>query len=171
MAGILGKIFGKAGEGILSGAEKILDTVITSDEERAQAKYKMRALVEKYKAKAMNEVSQRHKYDMKSDSWLSKNIRPMLLVYTMVVISVYAFVDGADLGVDIPEGYIDLMGQALIAMIGFYFGGRTFEKQKAMSSMRDMKKERERTMQKAMDNKVDLKEADLPKVSLSDDNE
>lgn len=71
-------------------------------------------------------VSDRWKADMASDSWLSKNIRPMTLVYLLTAYLGMAVADG--FGFEISESYVTLLGQWGMLVMGAYFGGRTAEK-------------------------------------------
>jgi hypothetical protein len=71
-------------------------------------------------------VSERWQADMASDSWLSKNIRPMTLVYILTAYVLFALLDGA--GYKISESYVNLLGQWGMLVMTAYFGGRTIEK-------------------------------------------
>lgn len=73
-----------------------------------------------------NNVSDRWKADMTSDSWLSKNIRPMTLVYILTAYLVFAGLSAA--GVNVQEAYVSLLGQWGMLVMTAYFGGRTVEK-------------------------------------------
>jgi len=73
-----------------------------------------------------NNLSERHQADMSSDSWLSKNIRPMTLVAIFVGYFVFAMMSAFDL--DANEAYVTLLGQWGMLVMSFYFGGRTLEK-------------------------------------------
>lgn len=73
-----------------------------------------------------NNVSDRWKADMASDSWLSKNVRPGTLVYLLTAYLVFALLDGA--GYKISESYVSLLGQWGMLVMTAYFGGRTVEK-------------------------------------------
>lgn len=73
-------------------------------------------------------VSDRWQADMNSDSWLSKNIRPMTLIYILTAYLAMALLDGA--GFHIAEAYVTLLGQWGMLVMGAYFGGRTLEKLK-----------------------------------------
>lgn len=73
-----------------------------------------------------NNVSERWKADMASDSWLSKNVRPGTLVYLLTAYLVFALLDGA--GYKISESYVSLLGQWGMLVMTAYFGGRTVEK-------------------------------------------
>lgn len=71
-------------------------------------------------------VSDRWTSDMASDSWLSKNIRPMTLVYILTAFNLMAVLDG--FGFHIAESYVTLLGQWGMLVMSAYFGGRTLEK-------------------------------------------
>ena len=71
-------------------------------------------------------VTERWQADMASDSWLSKNIRPMTLVYILTAYVLFALLDGA--GYKISESYVNLLGQWGMLVMTAYFGGRTVEK-------------------------------------------
>jgi hypothetical protein len=73
-----------------------------------------------------NNVSARWKADMSSDSWLSKNIRPMTLVYILTAYLLFAGLSAA--GIDVNESYVSLLGQWGMLVMTAYFGGRTVEK-------------------------------------------
>lgn len=73
-----------------------------------------------------NNVTDRWKADMSSDSWLSKNVRPGTLVYILTAYLLFALLDGA--GYKISESYVQLLGQWGMLVMTAYFGGRTVEK-------------------------------------------
>lgn len=84
-------------------------------------KITMQAAVEETKG-----VSDRWSSDMSSDSWMSKNIRPMTLVYILIIYTAMAFSGGFGFG--IPSNYVELLGQWGMLIMSAYFGGRTLEK-------------------------------------------
>jgi hypothetical protein len=75
---------------------------------------------------AQGAVTERWKADMLSDSWLSKNIRPMVLIYLLVVYTVLSLASGMDFNV--TQAYVELLAQMLMLVMGAYFAGRTVEK-------------------------------------------
>jgi hypothetical protein len=83
-----------------------------------------------------NNVSDRWKADMASDSWLSKNVRPGTLVYLLTAYLIFALLDGY--GYKISESYVSLLGQWGMLVMTAYFGGRTVEK---VMEMRNKEKE------------------------------
>lgn len=76
----------------------------------------------------MQEVSKRWESDMKSDSWLSKNTRPMTLIYLTVMMSFYIILDSLDIAFDIDESWVELLKTLLVTIYVAYFGSRGFEK-------------------------------------------
>ena len=80
----------------------------------------------KAQANQEDNVSDRWKADMNSDSWLSKNVRPGTLVYLLTAYLIFALLDGA--GYKISESYVNLLGQWGMLVMTAYFGGRTVEK-------------------------------------------
>ena len=73
-----------------------------------------------------NNLTSRHDADMKSDSWLSKNIRPMTLIYLLLAYNGFAV--ASIFGYETRGAYVELLGQWGMLVMSFYFGGRTLEK-------------------------------------------
>ena len=73
-----------------------------------------------------NNLTDRLKADMGSDSWLSKNIRPMTLIFILLAYSTFAMMSAFDLNTN--QAYVELLGQWGMLIMSFYFGGRTLEK-------------------------------------------
>jgi hypothetical protein len=118
---------------ILSIGEKVLDRVLPNPEAKAQALAELAKLQQEGKLAELQadtaeaqEISKRWQADMASDSWLSKNIRPMTLVYILTAFILMAVVDG--FGFKISEAYVNLLGQWGMVVMTAYFGGRTLEK-------------------------------------------
>jgi len=76
----------------------------------------------------MQEVSKRWDSDMKSDSWLSKNTRPVTLIYLTVATTIYIVLDSLNISFDIDESWIELLKTLLVTIYVAYFGSRGFEK-------------------------------------------
>jgi hypothetical protein len=72
------------------------------------------------------ELTKRQQADMMSDSWLSKNIRPMTLVFILITYTVFAMMSAWD--IEVNNNYVELLGQWGMLIMSFYFGGRTLEK-------------------------------------------
>ena len=91
-----------------------------------QAAQKLQELELEFYKVEQNNLTDRHKADMSSDSWLSKNIRPMVLVFLLFAYSGFAICSMFDL--ETRENYVELLGQWGMLVMSFYFGGRTMEK-------------------------------------------
>ena len=80
----------------------------------------------------LQEVSKRWSSDMKSDSWLSKNTRPMTLIFLTISLVIFILLDGFDISFGIDTGWIDLLKSLLITVYVAYFGSRGAEKFKSI---------------------------------------
>ena len=116
--------------GLLKDIGKVIDNLHTSDEERLEAKQKLQELLEQADKEAQDQVTERWKLDMQSDSFLSKNIRPLVLVFLTVMFTMFAFTDGNIGGFEVQKEYIPIFQSLLITVYGAYFVGRTWEKSK-----------------------------------------
>ena len=130
---------------LLSIGEKVLDKVLPDPEARAKAQAMLLEMQQKgelAKLQAdMNEqdnLTKRAEADMKSDSWLSKNIRPMTLIYILTAYLALAVMDA--MGLDISDNFVSLLGQWGMLVMSFYFGGRTLEKVMDMKGKKDATK-------------------------------
>lgn len=127
---------------IMSIGEKVLDRVLPNPEAKAQALAELTKLQNEGKLAELNadnienqELTKRLEADMKSDSWLSKNIRPLTMVYILSAYLVLALLDAA--GLDISDNFVSLLGQWGMLVMSFYFGGRTLEKVMNMKGNKD----------------------------------
>ena len=116
--------------GLIKDVGNVIDKLTTTDEERLAAKQKIQELLEKADQDAQTQISERWKLDMQSDSFLSKNIRPLVLIYLTVIFTALAFFDGNIGGFAVAEEYIPIFQSLLITVYGAYFVGRTWEKTK-----------------------------------------
>ena len=118
---------------IMSIGEKVLDRVLPDPQAKAQALAELTKLQNEGKLAELNadnieaqELTKRMQADMGSDSWLSKNIRPMTLIYILTAYLALALFDA--FGLDISDNFVSLLGQWGMFVMSFYFGGRTLEK-------------------------------------------
>tara|TARA_R100001440_G_scaffold64902_1_gene85637 strand:- start:400 stop:795 length:396 start_codon:yes stop_codon:yes gene_type:complete len=125
---ILGKIFSSGTGELIKNVGHVVDDLVTTDEERLEAKQKLRDMIMSYEAQMQKEVSERWKVDMQSDSWLSKNIRPLVLIFLVVSTILLIFIDGGVISFVVESNWIDLLQMTLLTVIGAYFGGRSYEK-------------------------------------------
>jgi hypothetical protein len=115
---------------VIKDVGNVIDKLTTTDEERLAAKQKIQELLEKADQDAQTQITERWKLDMQSDSFLSKNIRPLVLIYLTVIFTALAFFDGNIGGFRVAEEYIPIFQSLLITVYGAYFVGRTWEKSK-----------------------------------------
>ena len=116
--------------GLIKDVGNVIDKLTTTDEERLAAKQKIQELLEKADQDAQTQITERWKLDMQSDSFLSKNIRPLVLIYLTVIFTALAFFDGNIGGFKVAEEYIPIFQSLLITVYGAYFVGLTWEKSK-----------------------------------------
>jgi hypothetical protein len=127
------KILSFLSGGLIKDVGGVIDKLTTTDEERLAAKYKIQELLEKADQDAQSQVTDRWKMDMQSDSFLSKNIRPLVMVYLTAVFTILAFADGNIGGFKINAAYVPVFQTLLMTTYGAYFVGRTWEKNKKSS--------------------------------------
>jgi len=120
--------------GVIKEVGNVIDKLTTTEEERLEVKKQIQQILEDADSKAQEEVSKRWEADMRSDSFLSKNIRPMVLIYLTVIFTVCAFFDGNVGEFIIAEEYIPIFQTLLVTVYGAYFVGRTWEKAKSITN-------------------------------------
>jgi len=127
---MLGKIFSGGAADLVKGVGGVIDSLHTSTEEKLAAENKIKELIANYEVEMEKNITSRWKADMNSDSWLSKNVRPLVLIFLVVCTMLLIFIDAGKLQFNVKDSYIDLLQLVLITVIGAYFGGRSFEKSK-----------------------------------------
>jgi hypothetical protein len=124
-------------DALLNVGGKLIDKLIPDPEAKAKATAELAKMAQDGELAKMandtklfeteqNNLTQRMQADMASDSWLSKNIRPMTLIYILVAYLVLAILDAAL--IDVADTFVELLGQWGMLVMSFYFGGRTLEK-------------------------------------------
>ena len=118
---------------VLDIGSKLVDKFFPDPQQAEQAKLKLLEMQQNGELAQLNadvaeqhEVTERLKADMGSDSWLSKNIRPMTLI--AILIGYFTFAGLSAAKIDVNESYVQLLGQWGMLIMSFYFGGRTLEK-------------------------------------------
>ena len=127
---ILGTIFSGGAKDLVEGVGGVIDNLHTSKEEKLEAKQKMKELVSNYEVEMEKQITDRWKSDMASDSWLSKNVRPLVLVFLVISTVLMIFIDAGMISFEVEAKWTDLLQLVLITVIGAYFGGRSLEKVK-----------------------------------------
>ena len=118
---------------ILGIGMKVLDKFFPDPEQKAKAQLELMQMQQNGELAKMQadmqeqgELTKRQENDMRSDSWLSKNIRPMTLIAILIGYFIFAMMSAFDL--DTNEKYVELLGTWGMVIMSFYFGGRTMEK-------------------------------------------
>tara|TARA_R110002050_G_scaffold221374_1_gene357177 strand:- start:1345 stop:1749 length:405 start_codon:yes stop_codon:yes gene_type:complete len=127
---ILGTIFSGGAKDLVEGVGNVIDDLHTSKEEKLEAEQKIQELIASYETQMEKEISSRWQADMASDSWLSKNVRPLVLVFLVVSTVLMIFIDAGTINFIVEPKWTDLLQLVLITVIGAYFGGRSLEKTK-----------------------------------------
>jgi len=127
MKKILEKIFG-VGSSVVDDVANALDRFIRTKEDRDAFEKEMTEIFVRAEAEMQKNVSDRWRYDMESDSWLSKNVRPLVLVFLIFTTILLIFIEGGNIDFFIKEEWIGLLQMILLTIIGAYFGGRSIEK-------------------------------------------
>lgn len=118
---------------ILDIGSKLIDKFFPDPEQKAKAQLELLQMQQTGELAQINadiaeqqEVTKRQQADMMSDSWLSKNIRPMTLIAILCGYFTFAMMSAFD--IDTNKAYVELLGQWGMLIMSFYFGGRTLEK-------------------------------------------
>ena len=127
---MLSKIFSAGATELVKNVGGVIDSLHTSKEEKLAAEAKIKDMIMSYEAEMQKQVTERWKMDMNSDSWLSKNIRPLVLVFLVVSTVLLVFIDAGFITFQVQDKWTDLLQLVLITVIGAYFGGRSLEKVK-----------------------------------------
>tara|TARA_A100001391_G_scaffold151040_4_gene108595 strand:+ start:7895 stop:8296 length:402 start_codon:yes stop_codon:yes gene_type:complete len=128
MKQLLNKIFGGAGTNVAEGLSNIVDKFVHTKEEKAQFEKEMTELFMSHESEMEKNITERWKTDMESSSWLSKNVRPMVLIFLVVSTVLLVFIDAGVIQFEVKANWVDLLQLVLITVISAYFGGRSFEK-------------------------------------------
>ena len=126
--GILGKIFSGGASELVNSVGGVLDNLTTTKDEKLEAKRKLKELILSHEAQMEKNKTDRWAADMNSDSWLSKNVRPLVLIFLVVCTMLMIFIDAGTIQFTVEEKWTDLLQLVLITVIGAYFGGRSLEK-------------------------------------------
>jgi len=127
---MLNKIFSAGAANLVKNVGGVLDNLTTTKEEKLAAQAAIKDMIMGYEAEMQKQVTERWKMDMNSDSWLSKNIRPIVLVFLVISTVLLVFIDAGFIKFTVQDKWTDLLQLVLITVIGAYFGGRSLEKGK-----------------------------------------
>ena len=127
---ILTKRFSGGAADLVKGIGGVVDDLHTSKEEKLEAERKIKELIANYEVEMEKNITSRWEADLKSDSWLSKNVRPLVLIFLIICTMLLIFIDAGTIKFEVKSSWVDLLQLVLITVIGAYFGGRSFEKVK-----------------------------------------
>ena len=127
---ILTNIFSSGAAELVKGVGGVIDNLHTSKEEKLEAERKIKELMANYEIEMEKNITSRWEADLKSDSWLSKNVRPLVLIFLIVCTMLLIFIDAGAINFEVKSSWVDLLQLVLITVIGAYFGGRSLEKVK-----------------------------------------
>ena len=126
--GVLNTLFSAGATQLVKGIGGVLDNLITSKDEKLEAELKIKELISKYEIEMESNITARWEADAKTDSWLAKNVRPLVLVFLIVCTMLLIFIDAGVITFEVKASWVDLLQLVLITVIGAYFGGRSLEK-------------------------------------------
>ena len=127
---LLNKLFSGGTSKLVESVGGVLDNLTTTKDEKLEAKRKLKELIMSHEAEMERNITDRWQADMNSDSWLSKNVRPLVLIFLVVCTMLMIFIDAGTIKFTVEEKWTDLLQLVLITVIGAYFGGRSLEKTK-----------------------------------------
>ena len=127
---MLGGLFSGGAADLVKGVGGVIDNLHTSKEEKLEAERKIKEIIANHEVEMEKNITSRWEADLKSDSWLSKNVRPLVLIFLIVCTMLLIFIDAGALNFEVKSSWVDLLQLVLITVIGAYFGGRSFEKVK-----------------------------------------
>ena len=128
MREILAKLLGKGATKIADDIGGLVDRFVRTKDEKAEFEKELTKIFLEAEAVQQKNVTERWKSDMESDSWLAKNVRPLVLLFLVFATMVMVFIDAGAVKFTVEEMWVDLLQIVLITVISAYFGGRSIEK-------------------------------------------
>jgi hypothetical protein len=128
MSELLAKIFGNAGGGILKSLSNVADKFITTGDEKRAFQKDMEQIFLDAEAAMQQNVTERWKADLEHGNWLTRSVRPLVLIFLIISTVVMVFIDSGSINFNVEQKWTDLLQLVLMTTIGAYFGGRSVEK-------------------------------------------
>tara|TARA_R100001509_G_scaffold129817_1_gene83173 strand:+ start:23 stop:421 length:399 start_codon:yes stop_codon:yes gene_type:complete len=128
MSKILGKLFGNAGGSVIEKISGVVDKFVHTKDEKAAFEKEMTQILIEAEAAMQKNVTERWKADLEHGNWLTRSVRPLVLIFLIVATVLMIFIDSGSIVFNVDEKWTDLLQLVLITVIGAYFGGRSFEK-------------------------------------------
>ena len=127
---ILKTLFGGGAEKLVESVGGVLDNLSTSKEEKLEAKRKIKELMVNHQVEVEKNVSERWKADLQNGNWLTRSVRPLVLIFLIFCTVLLVFIDSGSITFQVDEKWKSVLEICLITTIGAYFGGRSVEKLK-----------------------------------------
>ena len=128
MKEILAKIFGGAAGGVAEKISNIIDKHTFSKEEKAKLEKEMTEVFIQAEQDMQKNVTERWKVDLEHGNWLTRSVRPLVLIFLIFTTVLMVFIDSGSINFNVEQKLTDLLQLVLITVIGAYFGGRSIEK-------------------------------------------
>ena len=128
MSKLLAKLFGNAGGGIVDKISGVVDRFVRTKDEKAEFEKQMTEILIEAEAAMQKNVTERWKADLEHGNWLTRSVRPLVLIFLIVATVLMVFIDSGSLHFEVEEKWTDLLQLVLMTTIGAYFGGRSAEK-------------------------------------------
>ena len=128
MSKILSKIFGNAGGAVVDKLAGVADKFIRTKDEKAEFEKEMTEILIDAEAAIQKNVTERWKADLEHGNWLTRSVRPLVLVFLIVATVLMVFIDSGSIKFEVEEKWVDLLQLVLMTTIGAYLGGRSVEK-------------------------------------------
>ena len=128
MSKILGKLFGGAAGSFIDKIAGIADKFITTGAEKQAFQKEMTKILIDAEAAMQKNVTERWQADLEHGNWLTRSVRPLVLVFLIISTVIMVYVDSGSTTFNVDSKSVDLLQLVLITVIGAYFGGRSFEK-------------------------------------------
>ena len=128
MSKLLAKLFGNAGGGIVEKLSGVVDRFTRTKDEKAEFEKQMTEILIEAEAAMQKNVTERWKADLEHGNWLTRSVRPLVLVFLIVTTVIMVFIDSGSIAFEVEDKWTDLLQLVLMTTIGAYFGGRSVEK-------------------------------------------
>tara|TARA_Y100001933_G_scaffold251085_1_gene288142 strand:+ start:687 stop:1085 length:399 start_codon:yes stop_codon:yes gene_type:complete len=128
MSKILSKLFGNAGGAVVDKLAGVADKFIRTKDEKAEFEKEMTQIFIEAEKEMQKNVTERWKADLEHGNWLTRSVRPLVLVFLIISTVLMVFIDSGSIAFEVEDKWTDLLQIVLITVIGAYFGGRSVEK-------------------------------------------
>ena len=128
MSKILSKLFGNTGGAVVDKLAGVADKFIRTKDEKAEFEKEITQIFIEAEKEMQKNVTERWKADLEHGNWLTRSVRPLVLVFLIISTVLMVFIDSGSIAFEVEDKWTDLLQIVLITVIGAYFGGRSVEK-------------------------------------------